>query len=90
MGIRVIGPDGREWVVSRSIQWPRRRRLGDADLFDIPYFDFGAGDDFFGGILAAIAIVVIVAVLIVVFLPLLLFVLEALFVATGAMLAFRP
>ena len=90
MGVRLTAPDGREWVVSRSVRWPRYRRLGDGDLLDIPYFDFGPGDDLLGGLLAAIALVVIVAVLIVVFLPLLLFVLEALFVAAGAMIAFRP
>jgi hypothetical protein len=76
--------------VSRSVQWPRYRRRGDRDLLDIPYFDLGPGDDFLGGILAAIAFAVIVAVLIVVFLPLILFVLEAMFVGAGAMLAFRP
>jgi hypothetical protein len=72
------------------VQWPRYRSLGGRDLMDIPYFDFGPGDDFLSGILAAIAVVLIVAVLIVVFLPLILFVLEVLFVVAGAMLAFRP
>ena len=90
MGVRVTAPDGREWVVSRTVRWPRFRRFGDRDLFDIPYFDLGPGDDFLSGILAAIAVVLIVAVLIVVFLPLILFVLEVLFVVAGAALAFRP
>jgi hypothetical protein len=90
VGVKIIAPDGREWVVSRSVQWPRYRRLGDRELLDIPYFDFGPGDDFLGGIRAAIAFVLIVAVLIVVFLPLVLFVFEVLFVVAGAMFAFRP
>jgi hypothetical protein len=90
VGVKIIAPDGREWVVSRSVQWPRYRRLGDRELLDIPYFDFGPGDDLLGGILAAIAFVLIVAVLIVVFLPLVLFVFEVLFVVAGAMFAFRP
>jgi hypothetical protein len=72
------------------VRWPRYRRIGDRDLLDIPYLDVGPGDDFLGGILAAIAAALIIAVLIVVFLPLILFVLEVLFVLAGAMLAFRP
>jgi hypothetical protein len=88
--LSVVAPDGREWIVSRSVQWPRYRRFGDRDLLDIPYLDLGPGDDFLGGIVAAIAVVLIVALLIVVFLPLILFVVEVLFVVAGAMLAFRP
>jgi hypothetical protein len=90
VGVKLTAPDGREWVVSRSVEWPRWRRLGDGDLLDVPYLDLGPGDDFLSGLLAAIALVLLVAVLIVIFLPLILFVLEALFVAAGAVFAFRP
>jgi hypothetical protein len=74
--------------VSRSVRWPRYRN--EIDVPDLPYLDFGPSDDFFGGIVGAIVLVVLIGVLIVVFLPLILFALEALFVLAGAFLAFRP
>jgi hypothetical protein len=88
VGVKVTAPDGREWIVSRSPRWPRYR--DEIDFLDLPFIDVGPADDFFGGIVVGIVIVVLIAVLILAFLPLILFVLEALFVVAGAMLAFRP
>jgi hypothetical protein len=79
VGVRLTAPDGREWVVSRSVRWPQFRARSGLDLPDFSFVDVPS-DSIIGGIIAAIVIGLLVAVLVIVLLPVFLLIVEGAFV----------
>ena len=79
MGVSVTAPDGREWIVSRSVRWPQFRARSGLDLPDLSFVDVPS-DSIIGGIIAAIVSGLLVAVLIIVLLPIFLLIVEGAFV----------
>jgi hypothetical protein len=79
--VTVTAPDGRRWVVTR--RWWRRPRWRDAGWSDLESW-LGIGDVSLEGIAVGLTLAIVFAILIVLFLPLILFALDAVFVAAGA------
>lgn len=77
----VDGPDGRRWTISRRRYWPGWREAIDMPA-DLPFWD----DFSIGGILAAIAVLLVLAILVIVLLPLVLLLGELLIVLAAIVL----